>query len=576
MEIIYHKGIKYSTKCPQCYQTIKFNINTDKFNISTICKNGHVFNEMSFSQFKKDCIEETNYSYLACNRCYSIINEEFSNFICENCNHIFCNNCINKHLIERKHTIRTNYIKKEKQCHIHQIDYNLFCEDCKENLCEKCKGKHKMHSIKSFIDIIPNNNDINSIKTYNEKIQLMIDKVTNYKNDFNKRYNNLLDLFNFLKNNINDKLLNKFNYSFFDYYNYDNFKYCKNYINNEEIFQNQNYLEYLIYGKYSNKKQSINNLVENKVNDIKYKENKEIYNTIFFENLLYFKDNLFINYELNSSKKIDLFEFKQDSFQYISTYSFAKLGKIDNLKPAKYNTDILINYYKKKNIQFLNFDSKEKTFSLSKNEIKAKKILHNDYFKECIDVKNGNIITTDLEEISLWKIHKNKIYGKIKFIKGDYSCLFNISDTIFGAQKSGFNNIIHFFSNDTFKFIKSLDIEDSFDIIGTIKNKLLCIQSHLNYNLIFIDINYLEIVLIKNYDDYFNEIKVLDNHILYFQFDNDVSKIQKESYDLNEGYFKDKSLIEKNINFSFYNEILVTDNNYIVVYGHDSLYVLKV
>ena len=224
----------------------------------------------------------------------------------------------------------------------------------------------------------------------------------------------------------------------------------------------------------------------------------------------------------------------------------------------------------------MNFDSKEKTFSLSKNEIKAKKILHNDYFKECIDVKNGNIITTDLEEISLWKIHKNKIYGKIKFIKGDYYCLFNISDTIFGAQKSGFNNIIHFFSNDTFKFIKSLDIEDSFDIIGTIKNKLLCIQSHFNDNLIFIDINYLEIVLIKNYDDYFNEIKILDNHILYFQFDNDISKIKKESYDLNEGYFKDKGLIEKNINFSFYNEILVTDNNYIVVYGYDSLYVLKV
>ena len=94
--------------------------------------------------------------------------------------------------------------------------------------------------------------------------------------------------------------------------------------------------------------------------------------------------------------------------------------------------------------------------------------------------------------------------------------------------------------------------------------------------MIFIDINYLEIVLIKNYDDYFNEIKVLDNHILYFQFDNDISKIKKESYDLNEGYFKDKGLIEKNINFSFYNEILVTDNNYIVVYGYDSLYVLKV
>ena len=198
MEIIYYKGRKYSTKCPKCYQTIRFKINTDKFNISTTCKNGHVFKNMSFIEFRKDCIKTTNYSYITCNRCYSKINEEFSNFICENCKQLFCNNCINKHLFEKKHNIKINYIKKERQCNIHKKDYSFFCDICKENICEKCKGEHKMHSIKSFIDIIPNNNDINSIKTNNEKIQSIIDKITNYKKDFDKRYDNLLNLFNFL------------------------------------------------------------------------------------------------------------------------------------------------------------------------------------------------------------------------------------------------------------------------------------------------------------------------------------------------------------------------------------------
>ena len=103
----------------------------------------------------------------------------------------------------------SNYINKENKCQIHQKEYTLFCDDCKENLCEKCKGEeeHKEHSIKSFIDIIPNNNDINYIKTNNEKIQSIIDKITNYKKDFDKRYDNLLDLLNFLIHYINDCLI---------------------------------------------------------------------------------------------------------------------------------------------------------------------------------------------------------------------------------------------------------------------------------------------------------------------------------------------------------------------------------
>ena len=180
MDIIYNKGIKYSTKCPQCYQTIKFKINTDTFNISAICKNGHKFNDLSFSKFQYDCIRETNYSYIACNRCYSILKKEFPIFICEDCKQLFCNYCINRHLIEKKHKIMSNYINKENKCQIHQKEYTLFCDDCKENLCEKCKGEHKEHSIKSFIDIIPNNNDIKSINSmYNknyEKIQSIIEK----------------------------------------------------------------------------------------------------------------------------------------------------------------------------------------------------------------------------------------------------------------------------------------------------------------------------------------------------------------------------------------------------------------
>ena len=71
MELIFHKGLKFSSKCPSCDETIKFTINSDKFNISTKCKNGHQFDDMSFSKFQYFCIKRTNYSYIKCHGCLS-------------------------------------------------------------------------------------------------------------------------------------------------------------------------------------------------------------------------------------------------------------------------------------------------------------------------------------------------------------------------------------------------------------------------------------------------------------------------------------------------------------------------
>ena len=172
-------------------------------------------------------------------------------------------------------------------------------------------------------------------------------------------------------------------------------------------------------------------------------------------------------------------------------------------------------------------------------------------------------------------MHKNKIYGKIQFIKGNYNNLFNISDNIFGAKKKDVHNIIYFFSHDTFQFIKSININNNFDIIGVIKSQLLCIQDNSNYNLIFIDLNNLEIVIIKENIINFKEIKILDNHIFYFSIQNGILKIKKEILELDEGHFKVDGLIEKKINFNYYSKFLVTDNGYIIIYDNNNLCIFK-
>ena len=415
MEIIYCEEQKYSTKCPECYETIKFKINSETLNFSGNCINGHYFDNLSLEQFKNNSIKPTNSSNLYCYNCYCLINEQLNNFICEECAHVFCNNCINIHSKETKHNIRSNYINYHKLCQLHKMKYNLFCKDCKINICNKCKESHRKHNTKSFIELIPNSKEIESInqiiKSHNEKIEFILNKIIKFKEEFDVRYEKLKRLLHFFKESINEKLLKEFNYSFFDYYNYKNFKYCINYMNEENIFQNQNYLEYLIYGNFSEEIQSENDKVKNENICIKSIKNKEEYYIKHNNsNLKYFKENIFYKTESVSKNNFGLikfFEFKEGSLQYLLSFNLDDLGRIQSLKSAKYKNNILINFKLKKNIKILEYDNNNKTFSLSKNEIKSIRLFSKN-FQYYIDDKEGNIITSDGDWIELWKKSKKK------------------------------------------------------------------------------------------------------------------------------------------------------------------------
>ena len=244
----------------------------------------------------------------------------------------------------------------------------FFCEDCKLNICDNCKKEHQNHSLKSFIDIIPNKNKKQYIKNFNkenkEKCAKMIDYIKGIKNEIKERYKNLMHLFLFLKNDIN-KYIDKYNYSYLDYYNYKNLEYCLEYFENEKFFKKEDCFNYLIFGNSLDDEKSINsseeiNINENNsfnnflnksfllkkspFNNIKLTENKSINTKINYGGLLCFKDNIFLSFNKINITKIDLLEFKIDSFQHILTYNLNKLGKIQSLKPAKYSNDILINF----------------------------------------------------------------------------------------------------------------------------------------------------------------------------------------------------------------------------------------
>ena len=157
MEILRIENTKLTPLCEKCQNILKFKINHDDLNVEGECKNGHVFNDISFFDFKTNVVKATsNISKSYYYKCFKT--QESENYLCQTCNKLFCSNCMKQHLEIENHKY-VNYFDYDKTCQRHNISYTIFCDYCKENLCTKCKTYHKNHSIKNLIDIIPNNEE---------------------------------------------------------------------------------------------------------------------------------------------------------------------------------------------------------------------------------------------------------------------------------------------------------------------------------------------------------------------------------------------------------------------------------
>ena len=572
MEIIYSEGLKYSTICPECKNEILFKINTDNFNISGKCKKGHIFTK-SFEDFKDCCLSSKFYYYIKCNRCYSLIDDQINNFICEKCNLIFCNNCINYHLKEKNQSIKKIYINYNKICQLHKEKYSLFCDKCKKNICSKCANEHNNHNIKSYLEVIPTKKEIESIgeiyKNFNEKIDNIFIRINSYKNEIQERFVIFNNYLKFLKLTINKILIKNFNYLHFDYYNYKNFKYLSNYLNTEEILQNDNFLKYLSFGKFSDKEKQENKeditesnsiTLDSKIN---IKDDKKI---DYYRKLIYLKDNIFFQY---SSDTIKLFEFKYKSFNHILTYSFNTPGRVDSIKHAKYSNNIFINYKNKKNIKIIEYDLDNKTMSLIKDQIKKAKLPSDTLFINFIDDKEGNIITSDENDLILWSKYKKK-YKEKKKISGKFDTLTHISDMMFCGKSLGC--LIFFFEFENFKVINKMYIRNDFEILGSINNNIFILTENFN-NLLIIDLKYFEIVQIMNINK-FNILKIQKNYLISSSRKDNLIKIQKHFFNPKERQFENREISEVEIENNY--SITTTNNDYFIIKDHEKLFVFNI
>jgi len=571
-------------KCITCNEIPQITIDLNNLSLRSICKNGHISNNLSFAPFNEYCIKNQNSFYNKCNKCNILFKDKESIFICLKCNKLYCNTCSNFHIKNDNHNNIIKYTNKYAICNLHNSKNISICFDCKINLCKECLKLHQTHNIKSLLDIIPNKEKKESIYIKNKenesKIKKIIDNLKEIKNNLDKRYKKLEEYLQFLFN-INKYILQNYNYSYNNYYNYELCNYFSNYINNEEHIKESKFYDFLINGNSLElDKDSPPKIAKSKEENLPKEENnnKTIYKQIFeCENLSHFKDNLYFSYDKRSNRiwTISLIEFNNLSFRKICQYTHSHKNAIDFIKLAKYNNYLFINHNYQADIIILEYDSKQNQFNLLYKLHKNGNI-----FNDVINDINGNFITVDNNELSIWKKgNSKKAYKKALIFQGNYNHLFNVNNSIFISTFNNqvSNNKLCFFScdNNNYQMIKYIDNRLDFNSVGVINNQILILMGFFGINTVIIDLNNFEIVQIIKNDKC--HLFCQENFLIKIYF-NDKGEILKEkfNFDFREGTFTLFNSSKNKLNLTSFSQMIFTKDEYCIFFNNSKITIIKV
>ena len=570
MEIFRIENKKNNVFCRECNQILKFNINHERFEVEGICKNRHIFNNISFKYFIDNYILYSSSKTFNCCKCFT--NNENNIFLCQ-CDKIFCSNCIKSHLKEEKHRIK-KYKNEINICDVHKKANKFFCDFCKLDICENCKINHQNHYIKSIADILPSKKLKESFpqnaENFKEKILLLKESIKEEKKEIDQRFEKLNLFFDFIVN-LNEKLFQKYNFEIDDFNNYENINYINRYINNKKIIEEKTYLNYLLFNQKIDIGEKM--IIPNKINNGKIKTNKKIPPYCDYNNLKIFKENLF--YEIKNQdqreKYIKIFELKDYLFKYITYYDLNQFKQIHSIKLANYGNYFLINLGKKKNIKILEYDIGLKTLSLSGKEVKSNKIYFGDRnFNDFIDDKNGNILTIDYDSLIVWKKNqKKKYFNEIISFPYQYNKLYNINEKLFFGK---YSNKITFFKYDKYEIIQLIQYNGEIEYACELNENILILKNMNKY--VLISLKYFEIQQIIDFGQNNCFLKAKDNILIQYSIKNKQIKIIKSLFNEKEGCFNKEENISINTNITTNNpNILLLNNNNIFI-GESGLMII--
>lgn len=186
--------------CPKCFRPlfIKLYPSSSPNNIEFICEKQNHLSLFSSTEIINSIFSaEVKFRQCHYQNCEKIIEKGWYCFKCET---IFCDECKNKHLEEKKNLCKNHLIEREFfscKCEKHpQREFNYFCIDDNKNLCTNCVKSHRNDGHK-IIDFSENNlifekNEIedlqNNIKEMKKKMNKFIssNKINNFDKNNNK------------------------------------------------------------------------------------------------------------------------------------------------------------------------------------------------------------------------------------------------------------------------------------------------------------------------------------------------------------------------------------------------------
>jgi len=166
-DISKHDLIVNDYLCIECNEIPEItNVDYDKNILEKKCPKSKKI--MSLSDFINEIKNQNN--NMICKICNKTNDVDGFKF-CYLCNKIICPVCFIKH--DKNHNM-IDYHEYNNKCKIHfnQI-YTSFCLFCKKNICFECKKSkdHKQHKRYDFIEIIPQESEIEQIKDFCSKLK---------------------------------------------------------------------------------------------------------------------------------------------------------------------------------------------------------------------------------------------------------------------------------------------------------------------------------------------------------------------------------------------------------------------
>ena len=348
-----------------------------------------------------------------CSKC-SINLGNNSEYKCIKCHQFYCVNCYKTdiHIKNDINNLNTNF----KICPIHYNKLIDYCVDCGKEICIFCLKKnkennpHTRHSIKYILNMMPSLEEINSL---NQKIK---EKSKAYKDlivsldIWLKRVNKKIELLKEnLKNEIYvlEKLFNNYNQDYINYTHFNNFIY---FYENLKIFNNDNLDKCSKSIKFEEQTKSLLELLCNQ--NLENKENTgmlikiEKFNPYFISQIT---DNIIF---ISSNREAYLLTYKNNKYYIFKNGKIFFESKITSISCSNKTNKIYACLSSKKVIKIFDYNIKEESLKLSKEEIIGK-----EYFNKCIPLYDNSLITADDEAICLWSKNNSKNYmikNKIK------------------------------------------------------------------------------------------------------------------------------------------------------------------